>query len=69
MIEVRYVKSEDASFWFSLDHHLSREEFLHKVENKRGYVIALDGKPIGLLRYNLFFDEIPFCTMLIISED
>lgn len=68
MIEVRYIDSDDASFWFSLDHHLTQKEFQNKIETKRGYVLLVDGEAIGLLRYNLFFDEIPFCTMLIISE-
>ena len=26
-----------------------------------------DGEPTGLLRYNLFWDQIPFCTLLFID--
>ena len=26
------------------------------------------GMPIGILRYNLFWDNIPFCTLLYISD-
>ena len=32
-----------------------------------GYVIFEDGKPAGILRYNLFWDNTPFCTMLFID--
>ena len=28
MIEIRYVKLEDKEFWYSLDKHLSEQEFM-----------------------------------------
>lgn len=67
MIEIRYMKSSDKQFWYSLDRHLPEAEFDNKVQTKRGYVLLLDDKPIGLLRYNLFWDNTPFCTMLFID--
>ena len=67
MIEIRYVRIEDKDFWFSLDKHLSEKEFENKVNNQRGYVLFADTIPIGLLRYNLFWDNIPFCTMLFVD--
>lgn len=67
MINIRYMKPEDKSFWYSLDRHLSVEEFVNKVRDKRGYVLEVDGKPVGLLRYNLFWDNTPFCTLLFID--
>lgn len=66
-IEIRYVKSEDKEFWYRLDKHLPEQEFEHKVSSKRGYILLEDNKPIGLLRYNLFWDNTPFCTMLFID--
>ena len=68
MTEIRYVKSEDKEFWYGLDKHLPEREFINKVSNKRGYILLDDNKPIGLLRYNLFWDSIPFCTMLFIEH-
>ena len=67
MLSIRYVQNEDESFWYSLDRHLPRQEFLRKVETKQGYVLLEDGTPIGLLRYNLFWDNTPFCTLLYIA--
>lgn len=32
-----------------------------------GYVLLKDNIPIGLLRYNLFWDNTPFCTMLFVD--
>lgn len=68
MIKIRYVEYEDKHFWFSLDTHISEMQYKHKVQNKCGYVLLLDDKPIGLLRYNLFWDNTPFCNMLYIMQ-
>lgn len=69
MEEIRYLRNEDKQFWYRLDKHLPETEFKNKIHTKRGYVLLKSGKPIGLLRYNLFWDNIPFCTMLIIEEN
>ena len=69
MIKIRYVEFEDQTFWYRLDKHLPQQEFRKKVENKEGYVLLNDDKAIGLLRYNFFWDNIPFCTMLLIDKN
>lgn len=66
MISIQYVTLEDKGFWFSLDAHLPENEFDRKVRDHQGYVLFEDGIPKGILRYNLFWDEIPFCTLLFI---
>lgn len=68
MIEIRYVQPCDKEFWYSLDRHLPEKEFEHKVRDKRGYVLFDNKKPVGILRYNLFWDNTPFCTMLVIDD-
>lgn len=68
MIKIRYLEASDKQFWYSLDKHLPETEFYNKVQTKRGYILLLDDKPIGLLRYNLFWDNTPFCTMLLVDE-
>ena len=40
MIEIRAVQLEDKEFWYSLDRHLPKQEFVNKVDNKRGYEIT-----------------------------
>ena len=67
MTKIEYVASKDKEFWFSLDKHLPEKEFENKVSGKQGYVFFADDKPVGLLRYNLFWDNTPFCTMLFID--
>ncbi len=69
MTEIRYLRSSDKQFWYGLDKHLPETEFENKVYTRRAYVILAAGEPAGLLRYNLFWDSIPFCTMLMINEN
>ena len=54
MIQIEYVKKEDREFWYKLDSHLSESEFEKKIRDKQGYVLFVDSKLIGILRYNFF---------------
>ena len=67
MTQIRYIQADDKAFWYGLDQHLPEPEFDNKIRRKQGYVILEDHHPIGLLRYNLFWDNTPFCTMLVIA--
>ena len=67
MTYIRYLEKSDKSFWFRLDRHSPETEFENKVNTKRGYVLLENNVPVGLLRYNLFWDNIPFCTMLFVD--
>ena len=66
---IRYAQLNDKTEWFRLDRHLPEEGFEEKIRNKQGYVLTEDDKVIGVLRYNLFWDNVPFCTMLFIDCD
>ncbi len=66
--EIRYVREEDKDFWYSLDRHLPEGEFARKVRDKQGYVLLEKGQPVGILRYNLFWDNTPFCTLLYVAD-
>ena len=67
MITVRYVSNVDKDFWYSLDQHLPEQEFDKKVRDHQGYVLFDEDIPKALLRYNLFWDNTPFCTMLFVE--
>ena len=68
MFEIRYSTKADKSFWFTLDPHMSEDIFDAKVRDKQGYIISVDGHPIGILRYNLFWDNTPFVTLIKLHE-
>jgi hypothetical protein len=67
VFNIRYVQPEDKEFWYSLDKHLPEQEFYNKISNIRGYILLEENIPIGLLRYNLSWDNTPFCTMLFVD--
>ena len=62
--KVRYATQDDKSFWVALDKHISASEFDIKVRDKRCYIISDGDTPIGVMRYNLFWDSIPFLTLI-----
>ena len=69
MITIRHAEESDRDFWFSLDRHLSVEVFARKAGLKEGYVIYEDDRPVGILRYNLFWDNTPFCTLIYVDPE
>jgi len=68
MFEIQYVTENDKSYWYSLDKDLSECEFEIKIRYRRGYIINVDNKPIGVMRYNLIWDVTPFLTLIYIDE-
>ena len=68
MLTVRYVCEEDKAFWFTLDNYLSVNEFMLKCHDSRGYILNDNETPIGIMRYNLFWDIIPFLTFIYIDD-
>ena len=68
MCEIRYTTEADKAFWYTLDRDLCECEFDRKIRDKRGYIISVDGKPIGVMRYNLIWDNTPFLTLIYIDD-
>lgn len=68
MFKIRYASEADKPFWFSLDTHLSESEFDLKVRDRRAYVISNGEAPVGVMRYNLFWDIFPFLTFIHFEE-
>lgn len=67
-MNIRYSTVEDRDFWFSLDSHLSEDEFQRKIRDQMGYVLTTEDQPAGILRWSLFWDSIPFCNLLYIKD-
>ena len=65
---IRYAAETDKSFWFALDAHLREDEFVLKVRDRRGYILCDSDRPIGVMRYNLFWDNMPFLTFIQLAE-
>ena len=67
-MEIRYVQTADKDAWLRLDRHLPEAEFERKVRDNTGYVLLENNEVIGVLRYNLFWDIIPFCNLIFIDN-
>ena len=65
LMEIRYAESRDRLGWYQLDRHLPEAVFEEKTRNRQAYVMVEDGRIIGVL----FWDNTPFCTMLLIAAD
>lgn len=69
MINIRYASDKDISYIVKTDSHLKTVVIKEKVRRKEIIIVRGEkGTPIGLLRFNLFWDEIPFMNLIIISS-
>ena len=69
MFSIAHVTGQDVGFWMSIDRHISEPELRLKIRDRRGYVIRDGGTPVGVLRYGLFWDSIPFLNMICFVEE
>ena len=65
---IRAAGMWDKDDWYRLDRHITEEVYEEKIRNRQAYVLIEDGKVAGILRYNLFWDNTPFCTMLVVDD-
>lgn len=68
MLKVQYAAKPDVPIWFYYDKHISESELLLKMNCRRCYVLKKDSVVIGVMRYNLFWDSIPFLTMIFLDQ-
>ncbi len=66
---VKIASEKDLTFLQTHDRHLSPEELEYLVKRHRVYLAEQNGVPVGWLRWNLFWDNIPFMNMLYILEE
>ncbi len=68
MFAMRYAELEDMDFWLSLDGHISREVFAKKAALHECCIMEYAGERAGILRYNFFWDEIPFLNFIFVLK-
>ena len=69
MIKIRFATSQDYDYLVHNDRHIKPEVVEKKIEDAEIIVVLDNAKNIGWLRFNYFWDEIPFMNMLWIEED
>lgn len=67
-VEIRYANREDFPLLHSRDRHISAAGLQSGIEAKRVLVLLCGAHLAGWLRYNLFWDNLPFLNMLYFFE-
>ena len=64
-ITIRYANNDDYPYLKTLDSYIS----VNKIENGEIYIAETSAKIIGWLRYNFFWDSVPFMNMIYFLDD
>lgn len=67
-VKIRLAEDRDFEILSRNDKHISAEALKKKIFDKNILIAEADGEFAGWLRYNFFWDEIPFMNMLFVSE-
>ena len=67
-VKIRFAEESDLEILTRNDKHISAEILKRKISDKNILIAEMDEKFAGWLRYNLFWDEIPFMNMLFVFE-
>lgn len=67
-VKIRLAEETDFCVLSEYDGHVSSETLKKKISDKNIFIANADGEFAGWLRYNLFWDEIPFMNMLFVTE-
>ena len=65
---IRYAETKDYLWLKEHDRHISEETLKTKIASKEIYVVQENDLIIGWLRYNLFWDNIPFMNLIYLLE-
>jgi len=65
---IRYGTMEDLGLLGRYDTHISEEELRNAVDQKRVLIMYAGQRFVGWLRYHLFWDQIPFLSMVYFLE-
>lgn len=67
-VKIKLAEESDLEILSRNDKHISAEILKKKISDKNILIAEADGEFVGWLRYNLFWDEIPFMNMLFVLE-
>lgn len=67
-MEIRLAEAGDLQGILKYDSHVHPDRVRESVEDRRVYVLW-DQKIVGILRYSLFWQSIPFLDLLYLDED
>jgi ribosomal protein S18 acetylase RimI-like enzyme len=68
-LNIRFAETRDFSWLQEHEKYISENMLKTKIEYNEIYIVEYNGKNIGWLRYNLFWDEIPFMNMIFFLDE
>ena len=68
-MKIRYAEPGDMEMIAEYDTHISKAEMENAIARIRIILLFIDGKYKGWLRFNLFWDNIPFMNLLFLFEE
>ncbi|MBR1832943.1 MAG: GNAT family N-acetyltransferase [Ruminiclostridium sp.] len=66
---IRFARPEDIDILNDKDKKIDKQEMLNLINLNRVYIMEEDGKFLGWLRYNLFWDNTPFMNMIHLNDE
>lgn len=67
-MKIEYATVRDLQAITEVDHHIPKEMLKSSIISENVLIIKDDDQLVGLLRFNYFWDSIPFINMLFIDE-
>ena len=68
-VSTRVADAGDLAFLARVDDHVTEQELAHVVASGRVLVAEAEGVPIGLLRWGMFWDAVPFMNLLFVLPE
>ena len=66
---IRYATKADVGFLIKNRRHITEDLLIAKITRNEVYVAEKNYRIIGWARYNLFWDNLPFLTMIHVLDD
>ena len=67
-MDIRLADAQDFALLAKYDQHISPEELRRKLDRSEVMIATDNGVFAGWMRWNFFWDEIPFLNMLYLLE-
>lgn len=67
-ITLRTAVLEDMDILRSYDQHISPEALRDAAQQERCFIICADNAAVGVMRYGLFWDSIPFLNLIYLDD-
>jgi GNAT superfamily N-acetyltransferase len=67
-MEIRAARPDDVEEALQYE-HLSRERLAYCIANGLEYVLAVEGRVVGVMRHNLLWQDLPFLELIYLDAD